>query len=236
VEAFLGTVLEQKNLTGIGIKQGFVDTSFEIGADTYKNVNYDDEYRMFFFKTLLDTYPEKIYPKEGIYSEFRYYYGSDKIGNNGVDFYGPAYTLQKSFKVSNRLSLLGGLSGGAIEGENIIPDYYFKLGGMTTSLDTNEFEFYGLNAMRKSMEQFILFQFGMQYNVFKSIYLTAKVNTATYKPVYPEVDDTDFWKNYIFGYGLTIGVKTLLGPVELSIMEDSDQGGVLTHLNIGYRF
>ena len=190
----------------------------------------------FFFKTLLDTYPEKVSPKEGTYSEFRYYYGSNKIGNNGIDFYGPVYTLQKSFKISDNFSILGGLSGGAIDGENIIPDHYFKLGGMNTSLDTNEFEFYGLNAMRKSMEQFVLLQMGLQYNVFKNIYLKAKVNGATYKPVYAELDDTEIWTNYILGYGVTFGVKTFIGPIELTIMEDSDKGGVLGHLNIGYRF
>jgi len=236
LEAFLGTVLEQKNLTGIGVKQGFVNTNFEIGSDKYKDQSYDDEYRMFFFKTLLDTYPEKVSPKEGTYSEFRYYYGSNKIGNNGIDFYGPVYTLQKSFKISDNFSILGGLSGGAIDGENIIPDHYFKLGGMNTSLDTNEFEFYGLNAMRKSMEQFVLLQMGLQYSIFKNIYLKAKVNGATYKPVYAELDDTEIWTNYILGYGVTFGVKTFIGPIELTIMEDSDKGGVLGHLNIGYRF
>ena len=43
LEAFLGTVLEQKNLTGIGVKQGFVNTNFEIGSDnriTSYNVCY----------------------------------------------------------------------------------------------------------------------------------------------------------------------------------------------------
>ena len=236
LEAFLGTVLEQKNLTGIGIKQGFVNTSFEIGADSYKEQGYDDEYQMLFFKTMFDTHPEKVYPKEGAFSEFRYYYGSDKIGNNGIDFYGPVYTLEKSFKISDKVSFLGGLSGGAIDGKNIIPDHYFKLGGMKTSLDTNEFEFYGLNSMRKTMDQFMLLQMGIQYNPFKNIYLKAKVNGATYRPIYSEVDDSEIWTNYILGYGMTIGIKTFIGPVELSLMEDSDKGGVLGHFNIGYRF
>ena len=40
----------------------------------------------------------------------------------------------------------------------------------------------------------------------------------------------------IIGYGMTIGIKTFIGPVELSLMEDSDKGGVLGHFNIGYRF
>ena len=104
------------------------------------------------------------------------------------------------------------------------------------ALDTNEFEFYGLNAMRKSMEQFVLLQMGLQYSIFKNIYLKAKVNGATYKPVYAELDDTEIWTNYILGYGVTFGVKTFIGPIELTIMEDSDKGGVLGHLNIGYRF
>ena len=45
----------------------------------------------------------------------------------------------------------------------------------------------------------------------------------------------NFRNDLIYGYGLTLGLNTIIGPIEISLMKGSESKQFLLHLNIGYR-
>ena len=73
----------------------------------------------------------------------------------------------------------------------------------------------------------------LQYELFKNQYLLLRGNigkTAAY------FEDIFFPEDFYFGYGLTYGFRSLIGPLEFSIMKNNLRKDILTHVNIGYWF
>ncbi|ADO83039.1 Patatin [Ilyobacter polytropus DSM 2926] len=232
----LATQFENQFFISYGFSQKFSELEQDIGLSEDKSLEYDESYGNVFFQIVLDNLDNKMYPSQGIRSDFQYTWGGD-FGTESVDFYGPAYLLEGYFPVTKKLSFLSAVAGGSIQGEGILADEYFKLGGMRSDISNKEFAFYGYNSQRKLVEEFAIAQLGLQYRFYSNIYLAGKWNIATYTgaPVQGE-NDKKIWDDKVKGYGVTLGIDSPFGPLELSVMEDSDTQNVLTQFNIGYIF
>ncbi len=232
----LATQFENQFLISYGFSQRFSELEQDIGLSSDETLEYSESYGNIFFQIVLDNLDNKMYPSRGIKSDFQYTWGGD-FGTESVDFYGPAYLLEGYFPVTKRLSFLSAVAGGSIKGEGILPDEYFKLGGVRSDISNKEFAFYGYNSQRKLVEEFAMAQLGLQYRFYSNIYLSGKWNIATYTgSTIQGENDKKIWDNKVRGYGLTLGVDSPFGPLELTLMEDSDTQDILTQFNIGYIF
>ena len=219
-----------------GYSQKFSSLEQDVGRDIYKGLEYDENYGSLFFMLTLDSLDKVDYSTKGVKSDFQYLWGGT-IDGQDVDFYGPSYVLEGYYPITERLTFMSTLGGGSVNGEDILPNEYFKLGGVRNDVKSKEFSFYGFNSQRKLAEEFLLGQVGIQYRIYSNLYLIFKWNIATYAAA--PIQDTNknrMWTDKERGYGMTIGADSPLGPLELTLMQDTDNNEILTQFNIGYIF
>ncbi|HAS80356.1 MAG TPA: hypothetical protein DCR90_05590 [Fusobacteriaceae bacterium] len=223
-----------------GIKYVDTENEFDVGSDKYKDLlseNYD--YQEMYLKLILDRKDSSIYPTDGSYLKAKHEVGG--VGSEEVEYYSELGIIQGYIPITPKLSLSGSLSGGIISGGNIPLEKHFKIGGINNDIDNNYISFYGYNMMGKLASKFMVVQLGAQYMIYSNLYITAKFNTLTYGSVEDSDlignNDDEIYEDYEYGYGLTLGYKSIFGPLELSLTNDvnSTESAIIS-VNMGYVF
>ena len=93
--------------------------------------------------------------------------------------------------------------------------------------------FTGLDFTDRVVDHIAINKIAWQWNFYKSLYSTVHID-------YGYMSDTyDSWfnsNNFIIGYGLSLGVDTMIGPFEISVMGSNINTGVMGFINVGYWF
>ncbi|WP_028855700.1 patatin-like phospholipase family protein [Psychrilyobacter atlanticus] len=223
-----------------GLKYIDAENEFDVGSDEYKDIlSTSYGYQEAYLKLVLDRKNSSIYPTKGTYLQARHEVGG--IGSDDVEYYSELGIIQGHMSLTPKLSLNASLSGGVVSGEHIPLGNHFKIGGINNDLDNNYISFYGYNTMRKLASEFIVGQIGAQYMIYPNIYILAKINVLTYTGI-NENDSIKDNGNLIFedfeqGYGITLGYKSIFGPLEISATNDADSSnsGIIS-VNMGYVF
>lgn len=237
LDAFFGTITKTTSLVGLGLRQDY--NIYEFNSIEKSD---EDPASYFYLKWNTDTFDEAVFPKEGIEVNFDYKYSlssSEESGESeedeyrvaeGYAFEGLNFNFLSHTKVlSNRLSLiLGGNYSYFYDdsGEEVLYSYYPKLGGIGRSTDS--IEFLGLERSSVLAKKVTLYRAGLQFDLGGGLYLVYKTNSAEYEDI-----DGNFEK--INGRGLTLGMRTLFGPLDVSVMNDVENGGTIYHFNFGFR-
>lgn len=116
-------------------------------------------------------------------------------------------------------------------------NYSFFIGGNDRRINSL-IPFVGYNFMEKSARNILKLQIDVQLEVFNDKYVILKGNLATISNDYKELFEYDNIKrdDLLYGYGLTLGMNTLIGPLEFSVMKGDLNRDILTRIDIGYRF
>jgi NTE family protein len=223
-----------------GFKYINTENEFNVGADEYKDIlNQKYGYQEMYMKLVLDRKNNSIYPTKGSYLEGRHEVGG--VGTEDVEYYSELGIIQGYMSVTPKLSFNASLSGGVVSGGKIPLGNHFKIGGINNDLDNNYISFYGYNMMRKLASEFMIGQIGAQYMIYPNIYILAKANILTYTGI-PDTgsikgDDSLIFEDFKQGYGVTLGYKSIFGPLELSITNDADSPkSAIISVNMGYAF
>ena len=223
-----------------GLKYIDAENEFDVGSDEYKDIlSQEYAYQEAYLKLVLDRKNSSIYPTKGTYLQARHEVGG--VGSEDVEYYSELGIIQGYMSLTPKLSLNASLSGGVVSGEHIPLGNHFKIGGINNDLDNNYVSFYGYNTMRKLASEFMVGQIGAQYMIYPNIYIIAKINILTYTGI-NENDSIKDNGNLIFedfeqGYGITLGYKSIFGPLEISATNDADSSnsGIIS-VNMGYAF
>ncbi len=135
---------------------------------------------------------------------------------------------------------------------NLLENFY--LGGSDWRLRSNTIPFTGLRRNEAFIRQYILAGFGVQWQFAKSALLIPSVNLgflgydfgefakslSTFEVNRNNVQDQNALiistgSEFLIGYGLTLGFKTLVGPILLNISTVNDFSVLRSHLQIGFR-
>jgi NTE family protein len=152
---------------------------------------------------------------------------SEFIQASGYWFW--TFPLLKKLNISNKLF------AGYSSTSNLPLHYDYYLGGLAQNpvFDLRQYPFAGHPTQQLRSSNFIALQPKLQYNVTNKIYLTAGMdwthlsNTWTF----------NFMKrNFEYGYSLSAGANTILGPVELSLSTPDFSGGYALKINVGHNF
>ena len=140
-----------------------------------------------------------------------------------------------SIAVGKRHSLkIGATVGSSFTNDEIPLSYRFFVGGQShMKYFDNIIAFEGLRFTQLYGNNIAIGKISWQYNFYKSLYAIANCNGGYV------ADDHSTWfsdENFTFGCGLTLGMKTKAGPIEVSIMGSNRCSGVTGFLNIGYWF
>ena len=143
--------------------------------------------------------------------------------------------LDGAIAVGDKNSLKLGAALGMSIGKNEPPTVYkFFLGGQSyMKYFDNIISFDGLKFTQLYGNHIALGKISWQYNFYKNVYVIAKLNGGYIANSYDAwfVDD-----NFVLGCGLTLGLETMAGPVEFSVMGSNRCSGLVGFFNLGYWF
>jgi len=137
--------------------------------------------------------------------------------------------------VNKKLTLQPQLLFGSVlsHGSTIPPQYNMFMGSLTDKYGKGVFPFVGLQFMQITNLQSIAYRLDIQYEIFPNFFATAKYNLGFHSFDLEKI----FYDNpAINGYGFTLGINTLLGPVEFTVMNSDYSNKWIGYLNIGYVF
>lgn len=182
----------------------------------------------------IDTLNRSDYPQYGVklFAEISrsYEIADQEVRHDPITSYILKY--KEILQISKRISLLGGLKLGYILGKEIPSDSFFYLGGLQETED-NLFTFTGYNFMAIYGKAAAVFESSIQFEPWDGKFITATANYARtgwyFKDLYEKV-------NYYYGFGLTAGILTPIGPIEYTAMVGDNQKEVISYISIGYNF
>lgn len=135
--------------------------------------------------------------------------------------------------MGKKSSLKVGLEAGYKVGTNDIPLFYkFMVGGQSKmNYFDNIIAFTGLEFTEKVVDYVAMGKLAYQWNFYKKLYLTANFDAGYINNAY------DLWfddNSFVAGAGLTFGVDTLIGPIEVSLMGSNINDKPVGFINVGF--
>ena len=124
--------------------------------------------------------------------------------------------------------------GSSIRGNEVPLRYKFFVGGQShMNYFDNIISFEGLRFTQLYGEQIALAKLAWQYNFYKDFYAIANLNAGY---VAPEYGNWFVSENFTMGCGLTLGMNSKAGPIEVSLMGSNRCSNLIGFLNVGYWF
>ena len=141
--------------------------------------------------------------------------------------------IVKSFSIGKKSSLKMGVEGGYKVGTNEIPVFYkFFVGGQSKmKYFDNIIAFTGLEFIDQIVNYVAMGKLAWQWNFYKKLYSTLNFDFGYMNNAY------DYWFNdnsFVGGVGLTFGVDTMFGPVEVSLMGSNLNSKPVGFINVGF--
>ena len=241
------------------IKLGFrADYSF------VKDLQYDeyyDEYRWlhqfypkFYLHYFFNNEDQTDFPRKGwninLIGKCIMYDGVFKDAYNRPMFSVMA-DVRKSFPIGQRHAVRIGAVGAARLGDDMLNnEELFFIGGQSKMHYVNNIiSFSGLPFLSIYTEYAAFAKTAWQWNFYKNFYGVASCDAGYFKNLmmmdfeqllYEAFDNKfDNWfepKNFVMGAGLTLGVKTMFGPIELELSKSNITDDFTLFVNVGYWF
>lgn len=143
--------------------------------------------------------------------------------------------INGSFAIGKRHSLkLGATAGSSLTYSNIPLSYRFFVGGQSNmKYFDNIISFEGLRFTQLYGNHIAIAKMSWQYNFYGKMYATINFNGGYVADEYSQwfIDE-----NFVFGAGLTLGMETMAGPIEVSLMSSNRCSNLIGFLNVGYWF
>jgi NTE family protein len=114
----------------------------------------------------------------------------------------------------------------------------FMVGGLIPNF-RNQIPFIGLSDFQIRTNNFIGAQFCYQYEISKNLFVIPKFNLGYHNNNFVRYfTSNDVLKpsNQLFGYGITGGFNSILGPLDFTIMRNTQVQSFVFYVNLGYNF
>jgi NTE family protein len=138
-------------------------------------------------------------------------------------------------KVSDRVSILSNIQGGAIiDDNNFYLDNLFVGGSQQVYRD--QFMFSGYSEGQLPASSFVSGLLGIQYRIWEQLFVLGKANIGVYNFMsgFGLVDDIN--DQFISGFSASIAYNLSMLPIELSLNYSPETNRFFTGINIGYVF
>ncbi len=235
-------VLEANARAGIAVSNAMV-ISLSAGGELF-NLNrsvgvtsFLDEARGVLTGTArlyLDTFDQSAFPHRGhrltLTSGLGGSFDDKPFSHHHLDW-------QARWPLTNRVALIGRLIVAQAYGDALPLHYRFYAGGSFDhhygTFSERHFALQGFEVHQLGGRSVQAAGFGAQYRVGRDVFLMARWNAAY-------VSNEDRWSldpdAYRHGLGLTVGVETLVGPLEITFMSRSVDGPYDLQVNVGHTF
>jgi NTE family protein len=237
----LFTAYSQSNISDFTVILGGVQMEYSSLSPDVFLIDFENYYEYntnFIGAVLMDNLDRLNYPKRGFrfQSQFKLITDVEDSINNPV---APTAFLSARYmgaiNLHPRLTLVPKVYFGTIlsRGEAVLPQYQMYLGGLRDGDMNGIFPFVGLEFMQLNDLNALIGRIDVQYEFMKNFYAIPKWNVG-FRSGY--LDDIFTEHRMINGYGLTLGVSTPLGPIEVTIMSSDYTNDVNGYFRLGYNF
>ncbi len=139
----------------------------------------------------------------------------------------------KSSSIGKRSSLKLGVEAGYKVGTSDIPAFYkFFIGGQSKmKYFDNIIAFTGLDFIDKVVDYMAVGKMAWQLNFYKKLYITASLDAGFINDAYSLWFDSN---SFVAGGGVTFGIDTMVGPVEVSLMGSNINSSMVGFINVGF--
>lgn len=143
--------------------------------------------------------------------------------------------IVKSIPIGQKNSLKLGIESGYKIGSEQVPAFYnFFVGGQSKmKYFDNILAFTGLNFTDKVVDYLAVSKLAWQCNFYKALYATVNFDFGFMSSSYDKWFDTN---SFVTGLGFTLGIDTVIGPIELSMMGSNQNSNLIGFINVGYWF
>ena len=230
-EFTLGSIFSTTTLLSLGARAEYAAADRTIGSVGVESIETSLLSLVGSFQ--IDTFDRTYFPSRGVNLDITSHI-SDKQFLSDATFARHHMDLRVIYPLNEEFSFQSQLFLGGTVGRELPIHYLFRLGGVDlpfTQLGRTA-SFMGLKVQERSGEHIQMMQFGIQYEVLPQRFITFRWNIGNTFDEWNGKLDPDL---FITGAGLTIGVPTFLGPVELSIMSGQKRD-FLSYINVGHKF
>ncbi len=142
---------------------------------------------------------------------------------------------EAAVSIHNKITLVPQVYFGSMltRDDAILPQYYVYMGGLRQNKLNAIYPFVGLEFMQATGYNGLIGRLDIQYELYKNLYLIPKYNIGFRSD---KIEDIFSQTSPIHGYGLTLGLDTLLGPVEVTVMSSDYNSKILGYFSLGYTF
>jgi NTE family protein len=238
----LANFYTQSNFNDFSIVGGGIEFEFsKLKSDVFlidlENVNKFTTNLLAYIN--IDNLDRVVYPRDGfrINSTFKLITGiKDTITEKSVEplaFF--IFRYQQSVPVNKRLTIQPSAFFGSVlsHGTYILPQYNFYLGGLRADNKNGIYPFVGLNFMQVRDLNAIVGRVDLQYEFARNFFVLPKYSIAFHSA---SLDDLFSDNRAINGWGIGVGVKTIIGPIELNFMSSDVTKGFMAYFNLGFNF
>ncbi len=260
---WLTTIFSNLHSVGIALERSYSGVEPIFAQASLGNFEDDDDFSIdllnYYFFGGVDSYDRAAFPSTGLklYTEFKLF--TDEFtatnGESHPHFNRAMFTLNHVVKLSSSLSWFYGAHAGVvnrlhfskkrpylttsmIEYNQLPSDALLWIGGVSNT-GNNIFPFVGANFMEYSSKDVKVVHSGFQLEPWKDKFVVFRANKAfiNEQVIYDsEISASVLTDISLTGYGLTLGMITPIGPMEYTMMGNTDSKELLHHLSIGYYF
>ena len=202
------------------------------------SIEYSKSYGDIFFNINWDKTNSITFPTKGFKGEISQRWGGN-LGKDNLNFFSTNYMSSNYLPVTDSTSLTAKFFGGNITGDDILPDKYIKLGGLSDDLEHSTFAFSGYYFQEKYLSSLFGISLGIQHKLIENLYLSANWDFATYKFANESFNNNSYstlWKDYSQGAGISLNYKSLIGPIKFNISKAQESHDYLFQISFGYKF
>ena len=234
---------------GFGIKREILGLKPDLASDSFRANNKFLKTYLFFKRNTLD---EAAFSHKGSYltlqggwifkqnpdASFKELSEVIQLGDSIRSSIGNHFQIKLIeavyFPIRNKTTLFYRFSSGI----NFTPKRaflnYYSVGGLHDFL-RNQIPFAGFTENQINTNSIISFQLGLQVEPFKNIYATFRTNLAFYDFIGLDPAEWDN-SNFLSGYSLSAGLRSIIGPIELSLMYNDQNRAFSGHVMVGFAF
>jgi NTE family protein len=226
------------NSFSVGIGIGIEQFSFKpiIASAGWEIEENNKRYGLIFGFIRIDSFDRTIFPKRGMKIELISELIDDHLELlefNYDDLIRRFYFYSSGIiPLNNNNILQSSLTIARIVGPKIPPQYNYYIGGIRRDA-IDAIPFAGLTFLKISGKNLVVSDWTYRQEMWNDIYLTFRLSIGS---ISENVKATFRFENPMIGYGIGIAVLSPIGPLEFSIMTNSEENNILSFLNIGYSF
>lgn len=235
-QLYAQTTFNQEFIAGLGVEHKYIKAFNESTINGVKKKFFYNNFSYFnaYFYLKLDTYDAEYYPKKGVRlsATYRAYLSSSANPFSTFTQLDGSLSFVKTFY--NKLTFQFITEGGTVIGNNLQETLDFHLGGTAQNLINTFRPFYGYDIADLNGTSYLKSTFILRQEFFKQNYLSFIAN-------YARVEKDIFNRGNLFqntksGYGVSYGVNSFIGPIELIYSWSPDTSKSFWYLNVGFWF